>query len=95
MKRGKTGARERYQERVKRYKTGKALTESGAGRVGSAYACTFEGVSYAAEDHQHIRERGKNFSGRTVCVYFVYDAAKDRVIVTSMPRHLDTANSFT
>ncbi|HLY03857.1 MAG TPA: hypothetical protein VKR56_15330 [Candidatus Cybelea sp.] len=92
MKRGAAGARERYLERAKRFKTGKALTVVGAGLVGDEYECTFEGVRYAAEDHQHIRERGRNFTGRTVCVYFVYDDANDRVIVTSMPRHLETAN---
>jgi hypothetical protein len=95
MKRGVAGARERYVERTKRFKAGKALTEIGAGLVGYEYECAFEGVRYAGEDHQHIRERAKNFAGRTVCVYFVYDDANDRVIVTSMPRHLDTANSLT
>ena len=95
MKRGLPGARERYVERTKRFKAGKALTDVGAGLVGDEYECTFDDVRYAAEDHQHIRERGKNFTGRTVCVYFVYDDANDRVIVTSMPRHLDTANSLT
>jgi hypothetical protein len=95
MKRGVAGARERYVERTKRFKAGKALTEIGAGLVGDEYECSFESVRYAAEDHQHIRERAKNFTGRTVCVYFVYDDANGRVIVTSMPRHLDTANSLT
>ncbi len=95
MKRGVPGARERYVERTKRFKAGKALTDVGAGLVGDEYECTFEGAKYAAEEHQHIRERGKNFTGRTVCVYFVYDDANDRVIVTSMPRHLETANSLT
>jgi hypothetical protein len=95
MKRGVPGARERYVERTKRFKTGKALTDTGAGLVGDEYECTFDNVRYAAEDHQHIRERAKNFTGRTVCVYFVYDDANDRVIVTSMPRHLNTANSLT
>ncbi len=95
MKRGVAGARERYVERTKRFKAGKALTDIGAGLVGDEYECAFEGVKYAAEDHQHIRERAKNFTGRTVCVYFVYDDANDRVIVTSMPRHLNTANSLT
>ena len=95
MKRGAPGARERYVERTKRFKAGKALTDVGAGLVGDEYECVFEGVKYAAEDHQHIRERAKNFTGRTVCIYFVYDDANDRVVVTSMPRHLDTANSLT
>lgn len=95
MKRGVPGARESYVERTKRFKTGKALTDVGAGLVGVEYECTFGGVRYAAEDHQHIRERAKSFTGRTVCIYFVHDDANDRVIVTSMPRHLDTANSLT
>lgn len=95
MKRGEPGARERYVERTKRYKNGKALTKVGAGQVGDDYSCSFDGVDYAADEILHLRERGKDFTGRTVCVYFVYDQANDRSIVTSMPRHLDTANSFT
>jgi hypothetical protein len=95
MKRGQPGARERYVERTKRYKNGKALTKVGAGLVGDDYACSYDGVDYAADEIFHLRERGKDFTGRTVCVYFVYDAANGRVIVTSMPRHLATANSYT
>jgi tetratricopeptide (TPR) repeat protein len=92
MKRGLEGAWDRYAERTKRFKAGKALTDVGAGIVGDAYACSFDGKSYGGEDHQHIRERGKNFAGRTACVYFIYDDAHGRVVVTSMPRHLDTVN---
>ncbi len=92
MKRGLEGAWERYAERTKRFKAGKALTDVGAGLVGDAYACSYDGKSYGGEDHQHIRERGRNFAGRTACVYFIYDDAHGRVVVTSMPRHLDTVN---
>ncbi len=95
MKCGEPGARERYVERTKRYKNGKALTKVGAGLVGDEYACSFDGVDHAADDIFHIRERGKDFRGRKVCVYFVYDPVNSRAIVTSMPRHLETANSYT
>lgn len=95
MKRGVAGARERYVERTQRYKAGKALTDVGAGLTGEDYNCTFDGVRYGGEDHNHIRERGRNFTGRTVCVYFVYDEAKGRVVVTSMPRHLESVSGRT
>jgi hypothetical protein len=42
----------------------------------------------------HPRAR-KGFLRRNVCVYFVDNPASGRVIVTSMPRHLATANSHT
>lgn len=95
MKRGVPGAFERYREKVRAYKSGRALTSSGAGQIEDRYACEFEGVRYRAEDHLHIRERGTEFQGRNACVYYVHDDAKDRVVVTSMPRHLDTANAHT
>lgn len=94
-KRGAPGARERLMERTKPYKVGKALTNSGAGLVGERYACEFEGVRYSAQEHLHIRENGTDFEGRHACVYYVYDDRRDRVIVTSMPRHLDTTNAHT
>ena len=68
MKRGVPGARERYVERTKRFKAGKALTEVGAGLVGDEYECTFDDVRYAAEDHQPFASAERTSPGaRSAC----------------------------
>lgn len=94
MQRGDAGARDRFYERVRPYKSGPAITQTGSGRVRDEYTCDFDGHTYGPEDHQHIRERGTDFQGRHACVYYV-PLDDGRILITSMPKHLETANDFT
>jgi hypothetical protein len=94
FRRGEKGARERFYERLKPYKQGRALTATGAGRIRDDYSCTFEGKTYGPEDHWHVRQHGTDFEGRHACVYYV-ELDDGRILITSMPKHLATANDFT
>lgn len=89
---GDVTARRRFLTRVRKFKYGLAITETGYGEVGSVYDVTFEGERIDGRNIVKIRQRGRDFSGRQACVYFakLHDG---RVLITWLPRHLPTRDS--
>lgn len=84
-------ARRRYLTRKRRYKAGRGITASGAGVV-RGYDFSFEGEKIDPTAIRKLRERGRSMSGRAVCVYFIPLRDK-RLLLVSLPRHLQTVDS--
>lgn len=96
MRRCIPGARELWQNAVRGFVVRKAITAIGLGRVAAEqYDCTYEGRTIRGDEQWHVRQGGVDFEGRHACVYYVWLESPGAVMITSMPRHLDTANSYT
>jgi|GEM_PF-3231493 len=96
MCRSVPGARDRWRLQTQAYIVRPAITATGLGRVSaSQYDCVYEDETIPGDRQWHIRQRGVDFEGRHACIYYVWFEPRQAVLVTSMPRHLDTANAYT
>ena len=93
---GVPGARQLWLDAVQGFVVRKAITPIGLGQVrGEQYDCTYDGCTICGDEQQHVRQKGIDFDGRHACVYYVWFEPRQAVLITSMPRHLDTANAHT
>ncbi len=93
---GAPGARQRWLDMTQGFVVRRAITPIGLGRVpAEQYDCTFDGCALRGDEQWHIRQRGIDFDGRHACIYYVWFEPREAVLITSMPRHLDTANAHT
>ena len=93
---GIPGARDSWSRAVQGFVVRKAITSIGLGRIAAAqYDCTFGGGTIRGDEQWHVRQSGVDFEGRHACVYYVWFEPRQAVLITSMPRHLDTANAYT
>lgn len=93
---GIPGARALWQNAVQGFVVRKAITSTGLGRVpAEQYDCMYGGRTIRGDEQWHVRQGGVDFEGRHACVYYAWLESPSAVLVTSMPRHLDTANAYT
>ncbi len=93
---GIPGARDSWSRAVQGLVVRKAITSIGLGRIAAEqYDCTFGGSTIRGDEQWHVRQGGVDFEGRHACVYYVWFEPRQAVLITSMPRHLDTANAYT
>ena len=93
---GVPGARALWRNAVQGFVVRKAITQTGLGQVrAEQYDCVYGGRIIRGDEQQHVRQMGTDFEGRHACVYYVWSEQDKAVLITSMPRHLDTANACT
>ncbi|MGC8485484.1 MAG: hypothetical protein ACP5O6_07630 [Candidatus Baltobacteraceae bacterium] len=93
---GIPGARLLWRDATQGFVVRKAITPIGLGRIAAEqYDCVYGRRTIRGDEQNHIRQRGTDFEGRHACVYYVWSEEDRAVLITSMPRHLDTANAYT
>jgi hypothetical protein len=89
---GVPGSRERFERRLRDLHLRIGGSISRGGRHNSQYEARYGDVTYSLD--RHIRNETKTRSPeRVLAVYFTYDPERDRIVLGSLPGHLDTRNS--